>query len=145
MKKDNSLLDAIENVTDSYLTNTSPEYRKQRGQFFTPLQVGRFMVNRFDFEGSNTELKILDPGAGLGVFENLICEKLMSFESSYKVNFDIFESDKTLLPFLKENLNFCKEILSQNSIDVNFNVIDKDFIDYNRSLLQNKLSDDENS
>jgi adenine-specific DNA-methyltransferase len=57
----------------SFIEESSPKSRKTRGQFFTPLQVARFMANLAEYRKKT--LRVLDAGAGSGI---LSCAVLRS-------------------------------------------------------------------
>ena len=144
MKQNNPLSEIVEDLTESYISDTSSNYRKQRGQFFTPLAVGRYMVNQIVFNTKKSKLNILDPGAGIGVFETLICERLKTIDTPIRVNFDLYESDQKIIPFLKKNIESCKKKLALTNIQITFNVIDQDFIDCNSHYLLGECSEKNN-
>ena len=70
MNKTQSLTNFTENLTNLYTDNTSQEYRKERGQYFTPRLTSDFMVRQLQNLTQKESVKILDPGAGTGIFES---------------------------------------------------------------------------
>jgi adenine-specific DNA-methyltransferase len=71
-KRDETLTEFTERLEDWYIQRPDLEYRKERGQYFTPKRIGEFMIGLLDGFKGGRNLKILDPGAGVGIFESLI-------------------------------------------------------------------------
>lgn len=56
----------------SFISRSSMKERKERGQFFTPLPVARFMAGLAEYR--KEVLRVLDPGAGAGILSCAVCE-----------------------------------------------------------------------
>ena len=98
----------------NYSLNKNIQYRRKLGQFFTPFEVASFMAD-WILLNKKTNLSILDPASGLGIFERAIHIKA----KSKKIKFDAWELDKNLSDELVK-------IYSELGIDAN--VINKDFL-----------------
>ena len=106
--------------------------------FFTPPKTAKFMVKSLlDLDVLNN-VKILDPGAGLGIFESAICDLLITQKAKVKIFFDLYENDKTILPFLNFNMDICKRRASENGIDLIYKINNKDFILSNSFFFDNE-------
>jgi adenine-specific DNA-methyltransferase len=100
-----------------YASNSDLAHRKKLGQFFTPFSVARFM-SQWITQVSADNPYVLDPCAGLGVFERAICEFSPVFAN--KAQFTLWEIDERLAGDLS---GICERLAIENSI------VSKDFID----------------
>lgn len=101
----------------SYTAKSDLAYRKKLGQFFTPYSVACFM-SQWLTEVSASEPQILDPCAGLGVFERALSATCPDFASNAR--FTLWEKDADLAQDLAA---VCKRLSIQHSIT------SKDFLD----------------
>ncbi len=124
--KKEGLVEYAERLSNLYSINHSIKHRKQKGQFFTPHRVGKFMANMFEIKKNS--IRILDPGAGTGVLSAAFCERLIKLDSTFKITMDTYENDIRLLPFLRATLESCKEVLGNHGSKVNYNIYEQDFI-----------------
>ncbi|MFQ6004136.1 MAG: class I SAM-dependent DNA methyltransferase [Woeseia sp.] len=100
-----------------YAEKSDFAYRKKLGQFFTPFSVASFM-SKWLTELAVDEPRILDPCAGLGVFERAI--SAMNPEFATNARFTLWEKDERLTLDLA---GIC------NRIAVRYSVIGRDFLD----------------
>lgn len=128
-KFEGNLLDYAEKLSDYYSDVRDADIRKFKGQFFTPQQVGKFMVNLFEVNKSKIEL--LDPGAGTGMLSCAFCDRLLDKEEKVSVNIDAYENDPGLIPLLKKALEACRDELQKRGHELNFNIYEQDFILHN--------------
>lgn len=135
------LIDYTETLTDWYNGRTTPEYRKKRGQFFTPKATSEFMVRQFLDLDKKESIRILDPGAGIGIFESAICELLISKKKKQKFSFDLYENDENILPLLENNMIVCKEFMTKKGYDISYQIHDTDFILSNSHISNDELND----
>lgn len=138
---DQTLIDYTESLTNWYTYITTPEYRKKKGQFFTPKTTSEFMVRQFLDLGKKESIRILDPGTGIGIFESVICEFLISIKKKVKILFDLYENDEKILPLLECNMNICKELMAKKGFDLTYQIHDVDFILSNSHIFNNELND----
>ena len=139
--KNRSLIDYAENLANLYIHETSPKYRKKRGQYFTPKKISKFMVKQFEDINKKDEISILDPGAGVGVFESAFCEHIKSIGENLKLSFDLYECDAHLVPLLNLNMELCKENMINAGVEVSYNIFNEDFILSNSSFFNEKSDD----
>lgn len=130
-----------ESLTDLYIGVTTSEYRKKKGQFFTPKITSEFMVRQFQDLGKKEDIRVLDPCAGLGIFESAICDLLHSMKKPPKVSFDLYENDENILQFLKYNMEVCKESMDNKGFDISYQIHNIDFILSNSSIFNDEMSD----
>jgi adenine-specific DNA-methyltransferase len=93
------------------------EYKKNKGQFFTPLDIAEFMVN---IGLKDNPKKILDPALGGGIFIYTLGKIAHD-----NVNFTAVEKDPLCLAMAKVNLSKCKNL--------NIEYKNMDFLDFNNS------------
>jgi len=132
----NKLVDYTELLTDEYVNNTTSKDRKSKGQFFTPKTISEFMVRQYNNLHNKDEIKILDPGAGIGIFESTICDMLISKSKRPKVIFEIYENDENILPYLKKNMRMCKKKMEENGFKFFYRIYSDDFIIRNSSFFK---------
>ena len=58
-----------------YLSRASEAQRRKLGQYFTPVEVARFMAQMY--RPTTERLRVLDPGAGMGILACALCESLV--------------------------------------------------------------------
>jgi adenine-specific DNA-methyltransferase len=131
--KSEELATYAERLAELYAENHSIEKRKSSGQFFTPAQVARFMANMLDIKGNH--IRLLDPGAGIGILSAALCERLADRSNSLTLTIDAYENDSELLPFLKAVLESCKNTLGTKDINMAYNIHEQDFILYNEAYV----------
>lgn len=85
--------------------------RKSYGQFFTSKETALFMVSLFDLTEYNTNISILDPGAGSGILSIALLERLNG-TSIKSVSLVCYENDDKIIPLLKENLEYASQNVS---------------------------------
>ena len=100
----------------AYSAKSDLAYRKKLGQFFTPYSVACFM-GQWLTEIRTAEPQVLDPCAGLGVFERALYFTDPDFAE--KARFTLWEKDRGLAPDLSA---ICKRLAIHHS------VISKDFV-----------------
>jgi len=91
-------------IEGNYSVNVDKVKQKKLGQFFTPPHIAKFM-SEWVLNNPSENLTILDPAAGLGIFERVI-----NTISNKSVNFDLWELDNEIIKDLKsilkqENIN----------------------------------------
>jgi len=136
-----NLAEYTELLTDWYISRTTPEYRKKRGQFFTPKSTSEYMIQQFTDLETKESIKVLDPGAGIGIFESSFCEFLLSKKKKSKISFDLYENDEKILPLLKHNLEACKESMVKKGFEMSYRIHNKDFILSNSPIFNEESND----
>lgn len=117
------MLNYVEYRTKEFLAEMPKEVRKKHGQFFTSVEVARFMANLFTVH--STEVSILDPGAGSGILSIAFLERLDKEKSVRKVSLTCYETDASILPLLKQNLIYAQSVVS---FELHFNILHKNYI-----------------
>ncbi|MGB8992660.1 MAG: N-6 DNA methylase [Desulfobaccales bacterium] len=123
----------------SFILKSSQKERKAHGQFFTPAPVARFMANFAEYQKDT--LKVLDPGAGVGILSCAICEVAAKRKTVKKIEIDAYEIDPSLNVLLRESFNFAKNWIFKSGIELSYNIIEEDFIlDSQRSLWKEQMA-----
>lgn len=129
------LVDYAEKLAMLYVRISNLSERKLKGQFFTPKQVSAFMVNLFHIQ--NDTIRLLDPGAGIGILSAAFCERLLHFSDKVTLYIEAYENDPKLLPFLERVLHECRLELRVGGHTLKYNILEEDFILQNAKFLKN--------
>jgi len=100
-----------------YTANRDLAHRKTHGQFFTPYSIACFMC-QWITEVSISKPTVLDPCAGLGVFERAVCETDPKF--AQRAVFKLWEKDERLaidLAGICDRLGIRKSIANKDFIN----------------------------
>ena len=101
--------------------------RAQLGQYMTPTPIGRFMASLFFNTGG--ELRVLDPGAGVGSLTAVLAERLCAAEVRPRsVDFVCYEIDLALSEYLNRTLREVEGVCKEKQVDVSTKVSPDDFI-----------------
>lgn len=113
-------------IGEWYVACSSERRRHDRGQFFTPPLVARYMANRAGL--LNNDIHVLDPGAGTGILVAAICELAIQQELS-TISITAYESDPVLHRLCLFTLNYAHDALKEHGIVVSIEVHQRDFIE----------------
>lgn len=127
------MLKNIIEKTTQYIENMPKKERKKYGQFFTSMETAQYMASLFVIPEGQESISILDAGAGSGILSCAIVERLEKEENIKGIELTCYETDKNVLPLLKENLSFlqkqsCKKV---NIKIVTDNYITSQYLDFN--------------
>ena len=140
---DQTLVDYAECLTDWYIERIPIKDRKAKGQYFTHKKVSELMVKLFENVGEKKVINILDPGAGIGIFESTFCEYIKSLGEKVEVSFDLYENDVTIIPLLEQNMKICKEDMAAGGLEINYKIFNDDFILSNAAIFNGRVNFDE--
>lgn len=108
----------------SFASTANSTRRQALGQFFTPVEVARFMAS-LALDGHIPQ-RVLDPGAGSGVLANAICELLPNRKTRFHL--DAFEIDPELASLCHLSLTYAKTWLARKELEFTFEIHETDFI-----------------
>ncbi len=74
------------------------------------------------------DLRLLDPGAGVGALASAVCERLLALRSPRRIEIDLYETDRALLPLLEANMEHCRTALLATGWELRYTIHDDDFI-----------------
>lgn len=115
----------IDNIRKTASKQLDQDKRSDMGQYMTPSPVADFMAGMF--KNWPEEVRLLDPGAGIGSLSEAFANKFVKDTlSGSKLHVTTFELDTVLLEYLEQNLSKIKGENRKHS--VTYQVIHKDFI-----------------
>ena len=117
-----------------YAKKASSAHKKELGQFFTPVEIARFMAESVNFY--NARVKILDPGCGMAILSAALAESLiLSNPIIASIELVAFETDTDILPFSEASLNYLRDWLQEKGVRLIYFLCKNDFILHNSHLL----------
>jgi adenine-specific DNA-methyltransferase len=123
-----------------YSSQVSDAHRKRRGQFFTPIAIAHFMSSLS--KPSETSIKILDPGCGVGVLSCALVEAILDKNNTVsKIELVAYETDEQLISLSKKSVYYLKKWVEQREIKFDFDLRVSDFILSNSDTLENQDRD----
>ncbi|MEA3378531.1 MAG: N-6 DNA methylase [Nanoarchaeota archaeon] len=134
--KNESLTQFSHRLASCYNAANSKAAKKDKGQFFTPPAVAKYMASFIN--QSKEEVSILDPGAGIGILSVAVIENLVKQNHVKKIKLTCYETDKTALPYLKKLLDEIKKELNKN-MSFGYIILNQDFILSKASVLTTNL------
>lgn len=117
-----------ERIGNNYAMSRDIKHKKKGGQFFTPLAVAQFMSNQAR-EIEKPNIRILDPGCGVGILAASMIESLVVKNLKLKsVTLTCVEVDMGVLPYTRQLLNYIQNWLNDRNIAFTYKLINDDFI-----------------
>jgi len=130
--KNESLTNFANRLASFYNHQNTKSTKKDKGQFFTPSSVAKFMAELSSI--SKESISILDPGAGIGILSVALIEKLINEGKVKKINLVCYEIDNHVLPHLKLLLDETKKSLHRK-VSFDYTIVEKDFVKSNANRL----------
>ena len=100
--------------TNRFLEQIPRSERKKKGQFFTSIEIARFMAKMFDLTRIPEKVNILDPGTGTGILSAAVLERLEKETKIKAIHLTCYETDTKVLPVLKQNMEYIAAVLHKN-------------------------------
>lgn len=126
-----------ERLGNMYSCETSLKDKKNRGQFFTPRQIAKFMADLSDSPTCDN-IRVLDPGCGSAVLSCALVEALSAKSNSpLKIVLDLYDTDSELIPYTEKVLGYLIAWCAGRSINLSFNLYPSDFILDNADSISN--------
>ncbi|HYC77879.1 MAG TPA: Eco57I restriction-modification methylase domain-containing protein [Planctomycetota bacterium] len=122
-----SLTAYAESVGRRVAEATSDEDKRLRGQIFTPARIATLIAEALGPLG--TRVRLLDPGAGVGILTAAVCERAARAARPTRVEVDVFENDATVIPALRGVLETCAASLAARGHRLEARLYDEDFLD----------------
>lgn len=120
------LIDHVESLRLGGL-NLAGDQRAELGQFLTPQGLGSFMGSML--RSDRSEMRVLDPGAGVGSLSAALVTLLATRERGpRRLTITAYEIDPGLIEHLKVTLKLCAELCDEAGISFDSQVIDADFV-----------------
>lgn len=110
------------------------------GQYFTPQIIAELIAKNFSELKASKSIKILDPGAGMGILSCVLCENIANWKHKPdNIELIAYEIDKSLVPILEKSFDYLKDWLKHKNISLSFSVYDSDFVLENADILNKTL------
>lgn len=120
-----------------YSKTVTEEYKKEVGQYFTPLEVARFM-SKYSNETTD-RVKILDPGCGIGILSAALAEELILKNRSIRtIELVAFETDVEILQYSERCFEYLRKWLNDRGVEFTVFLCKNDFILHNSLILNNQ-------
>ncbi|MBE5393806.1 Eco57I restriction-modification methylase domain-containing protein [Brevibacillus agri] len=120
------IINRIYDATLGYGKRVHKNIRKKIGQFFTPPSIANYMASLMVY--NRTSIKILDAGAGTGILAGALCQVISDNNNIGQVHIDLYENNEDVLPILRENMEFVREVLEQRGKQFTYSIIQENFI-----------------
>lgn len=133
------MIKVINENTKLYQKNTRKSDRKKKGQFFTPLNISKYMSSMSKVRNKN--MRILDCGAGTGILGLSLLEDLLNDDLIETIEIDFYENDNEVLDTLNRNIEAMRDLITKSNKLVNINILNKNFITANKDIWDNKVFD----
>lgn len=123
---DLSPIEVCHTVGEWYLAHSGDARRREAGQFFTPPIIARYMAH---VAGTlHNHIRILDPGAGVGILACAICESAIA-QQVFALTIVAYESDPVLYTLCSFTLNHARDILHHHGIELSIELHQQDFLE----------------
>lgn len=121
--RQNKIINEVVVNTDDFINSVPKSERKKFGQFFTTAKTAEHMASLFNLDYSKSELHILDAGAGTGILSSALLDKISNDGYKGKIKLTCYETDASVLPILKKNLQ-----LAHARCNLDFEIIKENYI-----------------
>ena len=112
---------------EAYTATVSQTFKKDNGQFFTPVEIARFMGNLVSTD--KIQIDILDPGCGTGILTCALVENIVKQNPQIEeINLVAYETDSNLIFLSEKSLSYLKEWLNAQDILFRYIICVHDFI-----------------
>lgn len=126
-KENESPINYADRLGELYTATVSQTFKKDNGQFFTPVEIAQFMGNLAN--SNKTHLEILDPGCGTGILTCALVENIVKQNPLIKeISLTAYETDSKLISLSEESLSYLKEYLNGKGILFRYVICVHDFV-----------------
>ena len=123
-----SLLERVDLLRHQASCRLDKGRRAELGQFLTPAPVASLMASMFQAELPT--VRILDPGAGIGVLSAaLVAELCQRAVLPAEIAVTAYEVDQTLGPYLGDTLSACRALCDRVGVRFEAEVLQRDFVE----------------
>jgi len=116
---------------------TTAEEKKKKGQFFTSDTIAKYMADLSLL--NKKEMSVLDCGSGVGILVAALVDRIINQNLQVSLTVDLFENDTLVIPFLKQTMEHCAELMSRQGNSFRYRIIEDDFILYHAFLFRDSL------
>lgn len=122
-------LEVLQKQSVLYNEQKSSEHKKKLGQFFTDINIAKFMASLITINSKQESINILDCGAGNGILSISLLHKIDTFNLIKNINLHLYEIDQDIINSLTNNI----KKLQNNLKNINLTF----FIHQNNFILKN--------
>lgn len=124
------LVDYSEHLKEVMKSNHSNKKKEQFEQYFTSKETALYMA-RLIKPSRKKSLKILDPGAGIGILGVSLLNVILNEWKVKPKNIEIvaYEIDETLNGFIKENYKYSKKKLREAGVNFKYKIVNVNFME----------------
>ncbi|HZV70409.1 MAG TPA: N-6 DNA methylase [Saprospiraceae bacterium] len=116
-----------------YSSQVSDLHKKNLGQYFTPIEIAKYMATLVRFNKS--KIKILDPGCGIGILSISLIELLVTENKNIKyIELVLFETDDLMITLVDKCFDYLRIWLKMNSIDFKLFLCKNDFTQHDSRI-----------
>jgi len=116
-----------ERVGKEYAEASIQKEKKNKGQFFTPLAISRFMGNLASPAQKN-EVSLLDPGCGVAVLSCALIEHLVDSSRLNRISLTLYETDKKVIPLTEQVLKYLSDWCLARDVNFEYSLKETDFV-----------------
>ena len=139
LKSDQDLVSYIEYNQFQRMSRINPKSKEKLEQYFTPASVARLMATFFEFK--TNDIKILDPGAGVGILFTAVVNEILRLNIHPKsITILAFEVDSSLKEDLQRALESCGKACKSAGVEFLGQLRMEDFIE--STITQSGLEND---
>lgn len=125
--RDVALADAVDFYRIDASLKLDAKTRAALGQYMTPVPISRFMASLFS--ETHGDLRVLDPGAGVGSLTAALAERVCTEASGARsAEFVCYEIDTVLSRYLADTVRQVEERCRQARVSVTSRLLEEDFI-----------------
>lgn len=119
-------LEQIQEQSISYNELKGSEHKKNLGQFFTDINIAKFMASLANVNIEQHKINILDCGSGNGILSISLLQRLDTLNLSLNVKLHLYEIDQDIIDSLKSNVEMLQSHLK--NVDLSFAIHQENFI-----------------
>lgn len=97
-----------ERLGQEYANASIQKDKKHKGQFFTPLQISRFMGDLATMT-SKKRVSVLDPGCGLAILSCALIENIVEGSSIECIHLSLYEIDSNVYYLTEQVLSYLQD------------------------------------
>lgn len=122
-----------------YAQTVTAQHKKDKGQFFTPTAIARFMAALVPH--TREKIRILDPGCGTAILSSAFIETIIRRGDTVReIELVLYETDSGILPFTQFTLNYLETWLEKQNVKFKTTLKTSDFVLDNQDCFVQTLS-----